>query len=99
MSDSIFEFVWFRNHPFIDMLDLFTLTATIRSGTAVIDMYMSAHGRANKITHHRRSLVIGQRLSTPQLESCPVWPINCPTGLCHGSMASLVFLLRVTLED
>ena len=98
MSDSVLGFVRFWNHPFSDVLDVFAITRNVRFGTAVSDMNVSAHRRANKIAHHRCSLVIGRELAAPQLESCPVWPINCPAGLCHGSVAGFVFLLRVALK-
>jgi hypothetical protein len=98
MSDGILRFVRLWNHPFINVLDLSTVTTTALFGTAVIYMYVSAHRRANKIAHHRCPLVIGGELATPQFESCPVGPVNCPAGMCHRSMASFVFLLRMALK-
>jgi hypothetical protein len=65
MSDGILVFVRFWNHPFIDVLDLITVATTTRFGTAVVNMYMSAHRRANKIAHHRCPLVIGGELAPP----------------------------------
>ena len=93
MSDSVLRFVRIWGHPFVDVLDLCTKASTTLVCTAVIDMYVSAHRRANKIAHRRFSLVIGRELATPQFESYPVWSVNRPAGVCHGPMAGFVFLL------
>jgi len=97
MCDGVLGVVRVWSHPFVDMLDLCTIATTTLFGTAIIDMYMSAHRCANKVTHHRCSLVV-RELATSQLESGPVWSANCPAGLCHGAMASFVFLLGMTLK-
>src|SRR6267142_2667014 len=97
MSDGILGFVRFWNHPLVDVLDIFIVATAARFGTAVIDMYVSDHRRANKITHHR-CLIIGGELVTPQFESCLVGPINRPAGMCCIPMASFVFLPRVALK-
>jgi hypothetical protein len=98
MSDKIFVFVWVWGHPFINVLDFCTIARITLLCTAVIYMNVSAHRRAKKIAHHRCSLVIGGELATSQLETCPVGPVNRPASLCHRSMASLMFLLGVTLD-
>ena len=98
MCDGVFGLVRIWCHPFVDMLDLCTIARTTLAGTAITDMYVSAHRRANKVTHHRCSLVIRGELATSQLESSPVWSVNCPTGLRHGAMASFVFLLGMALK-
>ena len=98
MCNGVLGFVRIWSYPFVHVLDLRAIATTTLFGTAIIDMYVSAHRRANKITHHRCSLVIRGEPATSQLESSPVWSVNCPAGLCHGAMASFVFLLRMALK-
>jgi len=98
MSDGVLGSVRIWRYPFVDVLYLCIIATTALFRRAVIDMYMPAHRRANKITHHRPSFVIGGELAALQLENGPVWPVNCPAGLRHGSMASFVFLLGVALK-
>jgi len=86
-------------YPLVDVLDLCTTaTTTTDFGTAIIDMYVSAHRCANLITHHGCSVVIRGELATSQLESGPVWSVNRPASVCHGAMASFVFLLGMAFK-
>ena len=97
MSDGVFGSVRIWGYPFVDVLDLCVIATTTLFRGAVIDMDVPAHRLANEITHHRPSFVIRGELAAPQLEGCSVWSVNCPAGLRHGSMASLV-LLGVALK-
>ena len=72
MCDGILRFVRIWSYPFVHVLDLCTIAMTTLFDTAIIDMYMSAHRRANTITHHRCSLVIRGEFATCQLERGPV---------------------------
>jgi len=98
MCDGVLRIVRIWGYPFVDMLDLRTTATTTVFGTAIIDMYVSAHRCANEITHHRCTMVIRGELATSQLENGPVWSVNRPAGVCHGAMASFVFLLRMALK-
>ena len=98
MCDGVLGFVRIWAYPFVNVLDLCTTAMTTPLGSAIIDMHVSAHRSANTITHHLSSLVIRRELATSQPECGPVYSVNCPAGLCHGAMASFVFLLRMTLK-
>jgi hypothetical protein len=93
MSDSILGLVRIWGHPFVHVLELYTKARTTLVCAAVINMYVSAHRRANKIAHHRCSVVIGRELASPQFKSRPIWTVNRPAGLRHRSMTSFVLLL------
>jgi hypothetical protein len=98
MGDGVLRFAHVWSYAFIDVLDLFSIATTTPIRAAVIDMHMSSHRRADKIAQYRRSVIIKGVRVPVQIKNCPVWPVHSPTGLCHGSVAGFMFLLRVSLK-
>jgi hypothetical protein len=82
----------------MDVLDICTIARTTIRSPAVCDMNMSPHRRTDKIAHHWCPLITRGEFTTSQFETRPIWPIDSPARLCHGSMAGFMFLLSVTLK-
>jgi len=82
----------------MDVLDICTIARTAIRSPTVGDMNMSPHRRADKIAHHWCSLITRREFTTSQFETHPIWPINSPARLRHGTVAGFMFLLGVTLK-
>jgi len=82
----------------MDMLDICTIARITILSAAVSDMNMSPHRRTDKIAHHWCALITRREFTTSQFETRPIWPINSPARLRHGSMTGFMFLLGVTLK-
>ena len=100
MSDCILRLVRIWNQPFTvtDVLDIWTIARITTHSPAVSDMNMSPHRRTDKVAHHWCSLITRGEFTVSQFETHPIWPINSPARLRHGSMAGFMFLLGVTLK-
>ena len=96
VSDCILRLFRIWCQPFMDVLDIGTITRTTICSPAVCDMNMSPHRRTDKIAHHWCSLITRRKFTTSQFETRPIWPINSPARLCHRSMAGFMFSLGVT---
>ena|SRR6266851_2070005 len=98
VSNSIFGLVGAGNHPCVDMLNIGPLTRCVLPSTAVINMNVSTHRRANEVAHHGRPLVISGELATSQLNTSFLRSVNSPSSLSHRAVAGFVLLLGVALK-
>jgi hypothetical protein len=80
----------------MDVLDICAIARITIRNSAASDMNMSPHRRTDKVAHHWCSLITRGEITTSQLETRAVWPINSPARLRHGSMAGFMLLLGVT---
>ena len=96
VSDSVLGLVGVGSHSRVEVLNLGALTRCSLFGATLIDMDVSPYGRTDKVAHHGSPIVVRGESTTSQFETSLVSTINSPTGLCHRTMASLVFLLCMT---
>ena len=63
VCNPVFRSVWVGIEPSCHMLDVSSIASIFRTGTAVVNMYMSSHVLADEIAHHWGTIIIRTKFS------------------------------------
>jgi hypothetical protein len=96
MRDPVFRFIGVWRYSLGDVLGF----GIMGIGTAAnVNMDMSSHRLAHHTAQHRAAIVVRGKFASLQLDARVLGTIDSPPCLRHGSVARLVFLLRVPCAD
>jgi hypothetical protein len=77
------------------MLMVGAVTTLITLTSAIINVRMSAHALADKVTHHWRALIVSTKTATIQFHNGSIRAVNSPSRSRHRTMACFMLLLGV----